>query len=87
MPYAPILNRSDVQSVARTFPQGVSLVTSGRPNLRYIAIQNRDNKDVYFWHGEMPSGATGQGATVYQLIQSYLFAKVDELELAENQQN
>jgi hypothetical protein len=27
-----------------------------------VAIQNRDNKIIYFWHGRMPGGTDGQGA-------------------------
>lgn len=62
MPYPNTEPRALIQSIARTFPQGVTLVTAGRPNIKFVSIQNRDNKDVYFWHGEMPSGATGSGA-------------------------
>ena len=54
--------RADVQSFARIYPEGVSLVTPGRPSLKSVSIQNRDNKIIYFWHGRMPSGTTGQGA-------------------------
>ena len=54
--------RADVQSFARIYPEGVSLVTPGRPSLKSVSIQNRDNKTIYFWHGRMPSGVTGQGA-------------------------
>jgi hypothetical protein len=53
--------RASVQSYARTYPEGVNLVTPGRPSLKSIAIQNRDNKTIYFWHGRVPSGITGQG--------------------------
>ena len=54
--------RAQVQSFARTYPEGVTLVTPGRPSIKSVSIQNRDNKTIYFWHGRMPSGVTGQGA-------------------------
>ena len=54
--------RAAVQSFARIYPEGVSPVTPGRPSLKSVSIQNRDNKIIYFWHGRMPSGTTGQGA-------------------------
>ena len=60
--YPSQAQRADVQSFARIYPEGVSLVTPGRPSLKSVAIQNRDNKIIYFWHGRMPSGTTGQGA-------------------------
>ena len=60
--YPDHAQRADVQSFARIYPEGVSLVTPGRPSLKSVAIQNRDNKIIYFWHGRMPSGTTGQGA-------------------------
>lgn len=60
--YPSHAQRADVQSFARIYPEGVSLVTPGRPSLKSVAIQNRDNKIIYFWHGRMPSGTTGQGA-------------------------
>ena len=59
--YQSQAQRADVQSFARIYPEGVSLVTPGRPSLKSVSIQNRDNKIIYFWHGRMPSGATGQG--------------------------
>lgn len=59
--YPSHAQRADVQSFARIYPEGVSLVTPGRPSLKSVAIQNRDNKIIYFWHGRMPSGTTGQG--------------------------
>lgn len=59
--YPSQAQRADVQSFARTYPEGVSLVTPGRPSLKSVSIQNRDNKIIYFWHGRMPSGVTGQG--------------------------
>jgi len=50
-------SRAWVQSVARQFTGGaVSLVTSSRPHLNTLAIQNRDNQAVYFWHGLFPTG-------------------------------
>jgi len=49
-------SRAWVQSIARQFVGGaVSLVTSGRPHLNTLAIQNRDNQAVYFWHGLFPT--------------------------------
>lgn len=60
--YPDSAQRAQVQSYARIYPEGVSLVTPGRPSLKSVAIQNRDNKTIYFWHGRMPSGTTGQGA-------------------------
>ena len=60
--YPSNAQRADVQSFARIYPEGVSLVTPGRPSLKSVAIQNRDNKIIYFWHGRMPSGTTGKGA-------------------------
>ena len=59
--YPSNAQRADVQSYARIYPEGVSLVTPGRPGLKSISIQNRDNKAIYFWHGRMPSGTDGQG--------------------------
>jgi hypothetical protein len=60
--YPDSAQRAQVQSYARIYPEGVSLVTPGRPSLKSVSIQNRDNKTIYFWHGRMPSGTTGQGA-------------------------
>jgi len=60
--YPSHAQRADVQSFARIYPEGVSLVTPGRPSLKSVAIQNRDNKIIYFWHGRMPGGTDGQGA-------------------------
>ena len=54
--------RATIQSIARTFPEGVALVTLGRPSIKAIAIQNRDNKAVYFWHGVLRAGVLGDGA-------------------------
>lgn len=48
-------SRAYVQSIARVFPAEVALVTPGRPHLNYVAIQNRDNQAVYFWHGQFPT--------------------------------
>ncbi len=64
MPYPFGTSGANVQSVARLFPQGVTLITAGRPNLRFVSIQNLDNQSVYFWHGIMPSGPTGAGASL-----------------------
>lgn len=47
--------RAYVQSLAREYPAGVSLVTPGRPRLNYVSIQNRDQQAVYFWHGLVPT--------------------------------
>ena len=47
--------RGWIQSIARVYPQGISLVTAGRPRLNYQSIQNRDNQAIYFWHGYMPT--------------------------------
>ena len=47
--------RAYVQSIARVYPTGVALVTPGRPRLSYVAIQNRDNQSIYFWHGLVPT--------------------------------
>lgn len=60
--YPSQAQRADVQSFARIYPEGISLVTPGRPSLKSVSIQNRDNKIIYFWHGRMPGGTTGQGA-------------------------
>lgn len=54
-------SRATIQSIARTFPQGVALVTAGRPAIKAIAIQNRDNKAVFFWHGVLRAGVLGDG--------------------------
>lgn len=48
-------SRSYVQSIARVYPAGVSLVSAGRPRLNYVAVQNRDNQTIYFWHGLVPT--------------------------------
>jgi hypothetical protein len=48
-------SRAYVQSIARVYPTGVSLVTPGRPRLNFVAIQNRDNQAIYFWHGLVPT--------------------------------
>lgn len=61
MPYPDEALRARVQSIARIFQEGITLVSSGRPGIRYISIQNRDNKSVYFWHGDFPSGVLGNG--------------------------
>jgi hypothetical protein len=50
--------RAYVQSIARQYPAGVALVTSGRPRLNYVSVQNRDNQPVYFWHGLVPTDLT-----------------------------
>lgn len=48
-------SRSYVQSIAREYPTGISLVSPGRPRLNYVAVQNRDNQTIYFWHGLVPT--------------------------------
>lgn len=48
-------SRSYVQSIAREYPTGISLVSPGRPRLNYVAVQNRDNQAIYFWHGLVPT--------------------------------
>lgn len=46
---------STSRSVARSYPQGVSLITSGRPRLVSVAIQNlHASSEVRFWHGLIP---------------------------------
>lgn len=50
-----------LQSLAREYPGTITIITEGRPDLLYIRIQNRDNNAVYFWHGSIPAGPTGQG--------------------------
>lgn len=54
--------RAVIQSYARTYPEGINLVTSGRPSIKTISIQNRDNKVIYFWHGRINAGVLGDGA-------------------------
>lgn len=41
--------RAYIQSIARVFLAGVALITSGRPNLNFIEVQNRDAQAIYFW--------------------------------------
>lgn len=55
-------SRANIQSLARVYPAGISLVTPGRPRLNYQSIQNRDSQAIYFWHGLMPTDLT---QTVY----------------------
>lgn len=50
-----------LRSVPRIYQAGVNIVSYGRPDLLYIRIQNRGNQAVYFWHGRIPAGPTGQG--------------------------
>lgn len=45
-----------VQSVARDYPEGITIVSGARENLLSVTIQNRDNKAVYFWHGSIKIG-------------------------------
>lgn len=46
---------SSCKSVARLYPTGVSLVTSGRPDLVSVSIQNLEStQEVQFWHGLIP---------------------------------
>ena len=51
-------SRANIQSIARVYPAGVSLVTSGRPRLNYQSVQNRDTQAIYFWHGLVPTDIT-----------------------------
>lgn len=51
-------SRANIQSIARVYPAGVSLVTAGRPRLNYQSVQNRDTQAVYFWHGLVPTDIT-----------------------------
>lgn len=48
-------SRANIQSIARVYPAGVSLVTVGRPRLNYQSVQNRDMHAIYFWHGLVPT--------------------------------
>ena len=50
--------RAYVQSIARVFTAGVSIITQGRPNLNFIEIQNRDSQAIFFWHGLVPTDVT-----------------------------
>lgn len=74
--------RALVQSVRRSVPDVVTLITEGRPNIKSIAIQNRDQQAIYFWHGKMYAGVLGDGAelplnpanwTAQQLIDAKTF--------------
>lgn len=51
-------SRANIQSIARVYPTGVSLVTAGRPRLNYQSVQNRDSQAIYFWHGLVPTDFT-----------------------------
>lgn len=51
-------SRANIQSIARVYPTGVSLVTAGRPRLNYQSVQNRDSQAIYFWHGLVPTDIT-----------------------------
>lgn len=51
-------SRANIQSIARVYPAGVSLVTPGRPRLNYQSVQNRDTQAIYFWHGLVPTDIT-----------------------------
>ncbi len=44
-----------MQSIARRYPSGVSLVTEGRPDLLYIHAQNRGSGSIRFWFGPVPN--------------------------------
>lgn len=55
-------SRAYIQSIARVYPAGISLVTPGRPRLNYQTVQNRDSQAIYFWHGLLP---TDLSQTVY----------------------
>lgn len=51
-------SRAYIQSIARVYQAGVSLVTPGRPRLNYQSVQNRDTQAIYFWHGLVPTDIT-----------------------------
>lgn len=51
-------SRANIQSIARVYPAGVSLVTVGRQRLNYQSVQNRDMQAIYFWHGLVPTDIT-----------------------------
>lgn len=51
-----------VQSVARLYPEGVSLVSPKREGLLSVSIQNLDNKNIYFWHGTAYESLAAQAA-------------------------
>lgn len=51
-----------VQSVARLYPEGVSLVSPKREGLLSVSIQNLDNKNIYFWHGTAYESLAAQTA-------------------------
>lgn len=53
--------RALVQSIRRVVTDVVTLITEGRPNIKAIAIQNRDQQAIYFWHGRMNAGVLGDG--------------------------
>lgn len=55
MPDNMAKGRAYVQSLAREYTAGVSLVTPGRPRLNYVSVQNRDQQTIYFWHGLVPT--------------------------------
>ena len=46
-----------LRSLARLYPTGVNLVSTGRKDLLYIRVQNRGSNSVYFWHGLVPNQA------------------------------
>lgn len=84
MSYHDFAARAVIQSYAKTYPEGINLVTSGRPSLKSISIQNRDNKHIYFWHGRINAGVLGDGAilpvnpldwTAQQRLDAAIFVK------------
>jgi hypothetical protein len=48
------LQATTIRSVGRVYGQGVTRVTVARPKVKYIEVQNRDNKAIYFWFGPIP---------------------------------
>jgi len=48
------LQATTIRSVGRVYGQGVTRVTEARPRIKYIEVQNRDNKAIYFWFGPIP---------------------------------
>lgn len=54
---------TNATSVARLYPQGVALITAGRPELASIAVQNLESVNtVQFWHGLIPIDPLDPGA-------------------------
>jgi hypothetical protein len=51
-----------VQSIARLYPVGVSLVAGKREDLLSVSVQNRDTQPIYFWHGTAYESLAAQAA-------------------------